>query len=132
MAQRVEATFTVQGWTEHPFHEIEGGPRLTRASVAKRFEGAVEGDGVLEYLMIHHSDGSASFTGLERVVGRVGDRSGSFVLQHTGTYEGGTATASWFVVPGSGTGDLTGMRGEGGFSAPHAERYVMTLDYRFD
>ena len=82
--------------------------------------------------MIHRDDGSASFVGLERVVGRVGDRSGSFVLQHTGTFEGGTAKTTWFVVPGSGTGDLRGLRGEGGFASAHAERYSVTLDYDFE
>ena len=35
------------------------------------------------------------FIGLERVVGRIVDRLGSFVLQHSGTFEGGTAKATW-------------------------------------
>lgn len=79
--------------------------------------------------MVHRDDGSASFIGLERVVGRLGDRSGSFVLQHTGTFEDGTAKATWIVVPGSGAGELRGLRGEGGFASAHAESYSMTLDY---
>ncbi len=39
----------------------------------------------MEYLMVYPAQSNASFAGLEYVVGRVGDRSGSFVLQHTGT-----------------------------------------------
>lgn len=82
--------------------------------------------------MVYSADGSACFIGLERVVGRVGERSGSFVLQHNGTFEGGTAKATWFVVPGSGTENLQGLRGEGGFASGHAQQYTITLDYDFE
>lgn len=96
------------------------------------FSGDIEGESTVEYLMIHRTDGSADFVGVERVVGRVGDRSGSFVLRHTGTFEDGSATASWTVVRGSGTGKLTGLRGDGGFASAHAESYPVTLDYDFE
>lgn len=132
MTKRATATFQVKTWDEEPYNEIDQGPKLTRVSVTKSFHGDIEGEGVLEYLMIHRTDGSASFVGLERVIGRVGDRSGSFVLQHSGTFEGGTAKATWFVVPGSGTGDLNGLRGKGGFAAAHAEHYPITLEYDFE
>ncbi len=132
MTVHATATFEVKAWEEKPYDEIDEGPKLTRASVTKSFSGDIEGEGAVEYLMIHRDDGSASFVGLERVVGRVGDRSGSFVLQHTGTFEGGTAKTTWFVVPGSGTGALRGLRGEGGFASAHAERYSITLDYDFE
>lgn len=131
MRTHATATFEVKSWDEKPYNEMEGGPKLTRARVAKSFEGDIEGEGTLEYLMIYRDDGSASFVGLERVVGSVGKRSGSFVLQHSGTFEGGTTKATWSVVPGSGTGDLRGLRGDGGFASAHAQRYPMTLDYDF-
>jgi hypothetical protein len=122
----------VKTWDEKPFSEGVDGPKLARVSVTKSFSGDIAGEGTLEYLMAYGKDGSASFIGLERVVGRIRDRSGSFVLQHTGTFEGGTATATWVVVPGSGTGDLQGLSGEGGFASAHAEEYLMTLDYDFE
>ncbi len=111
MSTQATATFQVKSWDEKPYNEIDDGPKLTRVSVTKSFSGDIEGEGTLEYLMIQRDDGSASFVGLERVVGRVGDRSGSFVLQHLGTYEEGTAKATFSVVPGSGTADLRGLRG---------------------
>lgn len=122
----------MKSWDEKPYDEIEGGPKLTRATVAKSYSGDIEGDGTVEYLMIHREDGSASFVGLERVVGSIGDRRGSFVLEHKGTFEGGTAKVTWSVVPGSGTGDLSGLRGEGGFASAHADEYAITLDYDFE
>ncbi len=132
MSTQATATFQVKSWDEKPYNEIDDGPKLTRVSVTKSFSGDIEGEGTLEYLMIQRDDGSASFVGLERVVGRVGDRSGSFVLQHLGTYEEGTAKATFSVVPGSGTADLRGLRGEGSFASAHAEQYPITLDYDFE
>ena len=132
MSTHAAPIFRAKTWDEEPFTTGVDGPKLTHVSVTKSFSGDMEGEGTLEYLMVNHEDGSASFTGLERVVGRIGERSGSFVLQHTGTFEGGVARATWVVVPGSGTGDLKGLRGEGGFGSAHADQYPMTLDYDFE
>jgi hypothetical protein len=131
MSDQAATTFQVKQWEEKPIEGMEGGPKLTRASISKSYRGDIEGEGSLEYLMIHREDGSANFVGLERVVGRVGGRTGSFVLQHTGSFEGGTAKATWFVVEGSGTGELRGLRGEGGFASAHAEHYPITFNYEF-
>ena len=92
--------------------ETHGGPKLTHASVTKSFQGDIEGEGTLEYLMIYHDAASAGFVGLERMVARVGDREGSFVLQRSGTFAGGTAQVSVSVVPGSGSGALGSPRTE--------------------
>ncbi len=81
--------------------------------------------------MLYQGD-SASFSGLERVVGRIGVRSGSFVLQHNGRFEGDTARSTLSVVPGSGTGDLRGLRGAGSFAWSHGQPGSITLDYDFE
>jgi len=36
------------------------------------------------------------------------------------------------VVTGSGTGDLRGLRGKGGFAVGHQQPYPITLDYDFE
>src|SRR5436190_14784628 len=89
-----KATFALNAWDEKPYNEMNGLPKLTRVSVTKSYQGDIKGEGKLEYLMMYRDDGSASFIGLERVVGSVGGRSGSFVLQHGGTFEGGVATVT--------------------------------------
>ena len=127
-----EATFRTTSWDETTCREIEGGGKTTRVTVTKTFAGAIEGEGTLEYVMFYRADGTASFVGLELVVGRLGERSGSFVLEHTGSFEGAVARATWRVVPGSGTGDLVGLKGTGGFASAHAESYPMTLEYEFE
>ena len=129
---QAKATFTVIAWDEKPYNEMNGLPKLTRTSVVKSYQGDIKGEGKLEYLMMYRDDGSASFLGLERVVGSVAGRSGSFVLQHSGTFKGGVATVTLVVVPDSGTGDLRGLRGNGGFAAGHQQPYSMTLDYDFE
>ena len=132
MTIRASATFEIKAWDEKPYDEFEGGRKLTRASVKKVFHGDIEGESSVEYLMAYTEDGSASFVGMECVVGRVGNRPGSFVLQHSGTFAGGVAKETWFVVPGSGTGELRGLRGQGSFAAGHAQEYAITLDYDFE
>ena len=129
MSTRATGTMELKSWEEQPFSEIDEGRKLTRAHVITAFQGEIEGEGTKEYLMVYHDDDSAGFVGLERVVGSVGGRSGSFVVQHDGTFEGGTARAALSVVPGSGTGGLRGLRGEGEFVWPHGQPGSFTLDY---
>ena len=132
MREHAAATFTIKAWDEKPYNEMQDLPKLTRVSATKSYEGDIAGEGKLEYLMMYRADGSATFTGLERVVGSLGGRSGSFVFQHTGTFERGVARVTLTVVPGSGTDALRGIGGEGGFSVGHQPPYNMTLDYHFE
>ena len=131
MSTHATGTFEPKTWDEQPYDENDG-VKLTRASVTGIFRGDIEGETRLEYLMAYPSDTYASFVGIERVVGRVGGRSGSFVLQHGGTFEAGVAKGSWFVVPGSGTGELRGLRGSGDLVAEHGSAASYTLDYDFE
>jgi hypothetical protein len=128
MSTRASATFQVVKWEEKPYHEAAEEPKLTRATVTKTFTGDLEGSTALEYLMMHRPDGSASFVGLERVEGKLAGKAGTFVLEHRGTYEEGTARAICRVLPGSGTGALAGLTGEGGFAARTGEA-PFALDY---
>ena len=129
MKKTVNARFAIKSWDEKPYSEGEGQPKLTRASVTKTFTGDLEGESSVEYLMMYRSDGTATFVGLERVVGRLGGKSGSFVLQRTGVFEGGEAKESYSVVPGSGTGELQGLRGEGNSAVGHGMEHPFALSY---
>ena len=129
MKHTANARFVITSWDEKAYSEGPDLPRLTRASVHKTFTGDVEGEGQVEYLMMYRSDGSATFVGLERVTGRVGGKSGSFVLQRTGVFEGGQARETYSVVPGSATGQLGGLRGEGASAVGHGTEHGFTLDY---
>jgi Protein of unknown function (DUF3224) len=129
MATHAEGTFDVTSWDENPYEEIGGGAKLTRASIGQKLSGDLEATGTSEVLMYYRPDGTATFTGYQRVVGRIGDRSGSFVLQSTGAFDGNEARTAWSVVPGSATDGLEGLRGEGVAVAPPGMRGTFTLDY---
>jgi hypothetical protein len=123
------ARFAIKSWDEKPYSEGPDQPKLTRASVAKTYTGEIEGNGQVEYLMMYRSDGSATFVGLEQIVGRLGGKSGSFVLQRTGVFESGQAKESYSIIPGSATGDLKGLVGEGSSAVGHGMEHPFGLSY---
>ncbi len=131
MSTNATGKFEPKSWDEKPYNEMEGGPTLKRASITTEYSGGVEGSGALEYLLMYRDDGSATYVGYERVTGRVGERSGSFVLEHRGVFEGGAAKATLSVIPGSATGDLSGLQGQGTFLAPGGPSGEYSLEYDF-
>jgi hypothetical protein len=131
-AVRANAVITVHTYEPAAYEQPAEGPTLTRIHVEERFSGDIEGDGVAEFLQAARADGSASFVGIERVTGTVAGKQGTFLLQDAGTVAGNLVSGEWFVVPGSGTGQLAGLRGTGGFRANLGEGAQVHLDYRFE
>lgn len=131
MKQTANARFAIKSWDEKPYSEGPDLPKLTRANVSKTYAGDIAGEGQVEYLMMYRSDGSAAFVGFERVIGQVAGKKGSFVLQRAGVFEDGQAKESYSVVPGSATGALVGLRGEGRSAVGHGLEHPFTLDYEF-
>jgi uncharacterized protein DUF3224 len=134
LGKRVHATghIEVASYEPVPYDQPADGPALVEIHVSESFVGDITGEGTARFLQTSHADGSASFVGVERVVGSIGDRSGSFVLQDEGTLVDQLVSGRWFVVPGSGTGQLSGLRGEGGFTAQLGQNAEITLDYWFE
>ena len=120
---KATGSFTIKSWDEQPFAELEGAPKLTQARVTTTYGGDLDGEGTSTLVMAY--DGAdASYAGYERVVGSLGGRSGSFVLRLAGGFEQGAARTDWTVVEGSGTGELAGLQGEGGYVAKQGEPEV--------
>ena len=132
MGSIASVTFQIDSWDEEPFDEYEGGRKLTRTVVQKKYSGDFVGRGSLEYLMVYTEEGSASFVGVERMEGSLRGRAGSFVLQHVGTYKEGISKESLHIVPGSASGELQGLKGDGIFESGHAQEYTFTLDCSFE
>ena len=131
MKKSANGRFAIVSWDEKAYSEGQGLPKLTRASVTKNYTGDIAGEGQVEYLMMYRSDGSAAFVGLERFVGRLAGKTGSFVLQRTGVFEGGLAKEEYSVIPGSATGELQGLLGDGSSAVGHGMEHPFTLDYDF-
>jgi hypothetical protein len=123
MSEHASGTFEIQNWQQRDYDETE--PKLSRASVVEAYSGDIEALANVEYLMASLPDGSAQFVGQVRLSGRIGNREGSFVVQDIGEYVGGdTARGRLVIVAGSGTCDLSGLRGEGTYVATHGEKPI--------
>lgn len=131
MSNFANATFTVESWDEKPIHEKKGLPKMSRVSARVSYRGDMEGEGLVEYLMSYREDGSAVFLGMERVQGGLAGYTGSFVLQHAGSFEAGAAKSTFSVVPGSGTGKLASLRGHGEYASTGCDTPV-ALQYNID
>ncbi len=129
MKQTANARFAIKSWDEKPYSEGEKLPKMTQASVAKTYTGDIVGDGHVEYLMMYRSNGSATFVGLERVIGQIAGKNGSFVLQRTGVFEEGQAKESYSVIQGSATGELQGLTGDGTSDVGHGMEHPFVLSY---
>ncbi len=129
---RATAKIDVRSYQLETYEDSGGGTDLVEIHVTEAFHGDIEGEGVVRFLQAQRADGSATFVGIERVTGSIAGRAGTFLLQDIGTVEGSVVNGYWFVIPGSGTGELAGLRGEGGFAANLGESADVMLDYWFD
>jgi acyl-coenzyme A synthetase/AMP-(fatty) acid ligase len=124
-AARAAGTVDVSAWEETTCVEAPGQARLARATSLAVFTGDLDGSGRTEWLLTYPADSPASFVGVQHFDGRLGGRPGSFVLEMRGTYDAAGAHVSWSVVPGSGTHELRGLTGTGGY-----ENADLTLEYQ--
>lgn len=111
MSHRVTGPFDVKVAPLEPYNKDD--KALGRYSLDKQYHGDLEGASKGE--MLAFGTGAPGSSGgavaIEKVTGKLGGRSGSFVLAHRGTMDAGKPTYSIIVVPGSGTGELTGISG---------------------
>lgn len=107
-------------------------PALGRYRVSKTFSGDLTGSGRAEMISVGTAtEGSAAYVAIDRVEGTLHGRRGTFVLRHNGVMERGVGTLEVAVVPDSGTGDLTGLRGRLDIQiVDGVHRY--TFDYAID
>lgn len=120
---RVRAMITVHSSEAELYDQIR---------LRETFSGDLEGESPVRALQVLREDKSACLVSMQRFSGKLGGRQGTFVLQGSEIVENGAIKATWFVVPGSGTGDLSGLRGEGGFAGHFGKGSEGTRDYWFE
>jgi Protein of unknown function (DUF3224) len=85
---------------------------LGRMTIDKHFHGDLQATSKGQMLAASTAvEGSAGYVAMERVTGTLHGRSGSFVLQHSGSLARGAQQLSISVVPDSGAGELAGLTG---------------------
>jgi hypothetical protein len=112
MPSHATGTFEVKLLPQPPEDKAEGST-LARMSIDKQFHGDLEGVSKGQMLTAGTDvKGSAGYVAIERITGTLQGRSGSFVLQHSGTLTRGAPQQSITVVPDSGTGQLASLTGK--------------------
>ncbi len=116
MQTTITVPFEIDTWDEATYDEPAAGPKLTSATLVKRYRGPLEGAGQARVLTAQ-GDGGRGYVASERVSGTLEGRTGTFVIQHgaAGAADEPEEVALGVIVGGSGTGELEGLRGEVAF-----------------
>lgn len=102
---------------------------VARFTLDKRYHGEVEGVSTGEMLSYGSpASGNAGYVAIERVTGAVKGRRGGFALQQSGVMSDGRPVMAVTIVPGSGSGELTGIAGE--MTIDQAASHAYVLRYR--
>jgi Protein of unknown function (DUF3224) len=118
---RASGTFKVVAFTPT---ELSAEPAVATglpvgvSTMEKRYQGGVEGrSATLFTAAFDQASGVGTYVAMESFEGAVDGRSGAFNFAHSAT-TGGTDRGDEFftIVPTSGTGDLAGIRGNGGMA----------------
>lgn len=111
MSHRATGSFDVKVAPLDPYDKDD--KTLSRFSLDKQYHGDLEAVSKGEMLSSGNPATDAGAVAMEKVSGKLGGRSGSFVLQHSATMVRGKPSGwSITVVPGSGTGELVGISGK--------------------
>jgi hypothetical protein len=128
---RAKAKITVQSSEAQPYDQSVS-PALMEIQISETFTGDIDGESTVRALQLQRDGKSATLVSMQRFSGKLAGRLGTFVLQGSEIVENGKIKATWFVVSGSGTGDLSGLRGEGGFEGGFGKGSDGWLDYWFE
>ncbi len=121
------APFSNDRYEEEPYGEADGA-EVSRVHISRTFTGDLEGSSTAE-LLIAKSEGGGGYVGQDRITGALRGKSGSFVFQHAGLMGPEGITNTGTIVPGTGTGELAGITGEGTMLADDQGNHTLTLDY---
>ena len=69
MSEHAEGTIEMQSWDEQPLVTIDDDRKITTTTVAQRFSGDIEGEGSATWLSVYFADGTAEYTGFQRIEG---------------------------------------------------------------
>lgn len=102
---------------------------IGRHMIEKAYRGGLSGRALGEMLTAGQPQrGEAAYVALESFEGALDGRAGSFSLAHFGEMDVGSEELRIGIVPGSGTGELSGIRGQLSIRREGGKHYY-TLTY---
>lgn len=131
MTSHAGGTFEVKVLPQAAQEDV-GDPAIGRMALDKQFHGELLASSKGQMLALRTATpGSAGYVAIERVVGTLGGRSGSFALQHSGIMRRGTPTLVLTVIPDSGTDELAGLHGSMAIVITDGQHFY-EFDYGFE
>jgi hypothetical protein len=119
--------------TKHESAALGFGPQgCARVTLQRAYSGALVGESRAELLACPAAEGVFGYVGLDYFEGTLDGRAGSFVYQHGEMHDPGGRRPFGFIVTGSGTGELAGLRGEVSISVSPGGAHEVKLEYAFD
>ena len=109
--------------------DIGDGATVGHSRFDKRFHGALDATSVVHMLAVMSPvQGSGAYVAMERVIGTLDGRRGTFFAQHNGIMDRGKPSLDLTVVPDTGTGELAGLRGRIAIDIVDGKHFY-TFDY---
>ncbi|MGB3441520.1 MAG: DUF3224 domain-containing protein [Actinophytocola sp.] len=131
---RAEGTFTTHEFTAidtTPAFEVRTGTEVGIATMEKRYAGKVDGRSATYFTAAYdQATGIGTYVAMESFDGSLDGVAGTFNFAHLASTLGGDRVDEAFViVPGSGTGGLTGIGGSGGLTVGADGTHRVWFDY---
>jgi hypothetical protein len=126
-----KGTFETANWSPEPPYEEAEGVSFGHVTLDKTFHGDLTGTSTVHMIVAGTPvEDSRAYVAMERIVGSLNGRPGSFILQHFAVGDRGEQSLRVSVVPDSGTGELTGLRGDMDILIAPDGSHSYVLDYR--
>ena len=127
---KIKSSFKITGW-EPAADENDEIADIARARIRKEFSGEMTGTSVANAILYQTPVQSGGYSAIERITGKIADREGTFVVQHSGIRDAaGNGPFYGDVVPGSGTGGFEGVTGSMQIAQGESGEYFL-LDLTF-
>lgn len=106
------SSFQITGWEPAAADAADEIADIARARILKTFTGDLEGTSVANAILYQTPIQSGGYAAIERITGKIGEREGTFVVQHSGIRDAtGNGPEYGDVIMGSGTGGFEGVTG---------------------
>lgn len=134
---RASGTFTVADFTPAalPSLAVETSVPVGVATMDKRYEGEVAGRSATVFTAaFDQATNTGTYVAMESFEGTLHGHAGALNFAHSATTVGGESRDAAFLViaPGSGSGELAGITGNGGIAIDPDGTHRIWLDYELD